>query len=213
VLLVLAATGLAPAGAAQAERLWTVVREGDDDPVKDAVVYAVPLQESDVVLPEPERVEIDQVDKEFVPHVTAVAAGASVGFPNHDQIRHHVYSFSETKTFEIPLYKGTPSARVDFDEPGQVTLGCNIHDWMRGYVFVSETPWFAVTNDRGAATIDLPPGEYRVEVWHPHQKGESATTAVQLVVEPDKSPELRFAIETKKVRKPRRSKRKGKYRR
>ena len=91
---------------------------------------------------------MDQVNKEFVPHVLPVAVGTEVSFPNHDQIHHHVYSFSRTKTFEIPLYKGEAAPPVRFDQVGAVKLGCNIHDWMSGVILVVPTPYFAMTDEQ-----------------------------------------------------------------
>lgn len=111
---------------------------------------------------------MDQRDKQFVPSVLAVRTGTSVTFPNSDNIRHHVYSFSPAKRFELRLYKGTPSEPVQFDTPGVVVLGCNIHDWMVGYVYVTDDPWFAVSDAQGQLAIDgLPAGSYRVKLWHP----------------------------------------------
>ena len=93
--------------------------------------------------------------------------GTPVTFPNRDSVRHQVYSFSPAKRFELPLYTGVPQAVV-FDKPGVVVLGCNIHDWMVGYVYVSESPYFAKTNADGKAVLaDLPPRSYVVRVWHP----------------------------------------------
>jgi hypothetical protein len=78
-----------------------------------------------------------------------------------------VYSFSPAKRFELPLYTGVPQAVV-FDKPGIVILGCNIHDWMVGYVYVSESPYFAKTDAEGKAVLtDVPPRAYVVRVWHP----------------------------------------------
>jgi hypothetical protein len=79
-----------------------------------------------------------------------------------------VYSFSPAKKFELRLYKGTPAAPVVFDQPGLVTLGCNIHDWMVAYVDVVATPYFAQADEAGrVALAALPSGTYRLEVWHP----------------------------------------------
>ena len=135
-------------------------------PVKDAVVYAQDL--SGGKTPPPAQAAVmDQRGMEFVPHVLPVQTGTRVSFPNHDNIFHHVYSFSAAKTFELPLYKGKPASPVVFDKPGVVTLGCNIHDWMLGYIVVLETPYFAVTGVDGAASLrGLPPGDDEVRVWH-----------------------------------------------
>ena len=79
-------------------------------------------------------------------------SGTSVAFPNSDNIRHHVYSFSLAKRFELRLYQGTQSAPVVFDSPGVVVLGCNIHDWMVGYIYVTDDSRFAVSDEHGRVT-------------------------------------------------------------
>jgi hypothetical protein len=116
---------------------------------------------------------MDQVNKEFVPPVLPVVVGTPVSFPNRDNIRHHVYSFSPPKKFELPLYIGTPAAPVVFDKPGPVALGCNIHDWMVAYVYVVTTPHFARTTADGKARLaGLPAGPYEARVWHARLRGE-----------------------------------------
>lgn len=111
---------------------------------------------------------MDQVQKQFLPAVLAVRSGTRVSFPNRDDIRHQVYSFSPAKRFELRLYKGTPSEPVLFDKPGLVVLGCNIHDWMVGYIYVTDDPWFAVSDATGTLHLDaLPAGRYQVTLWHP----------------------------------------------
>lgn len=110
---------------------------------------------------------MDQVDKQFVPHVLAIAAGTAVRFPNRDQIHHHVYSFSRVKSFDLPLSKGEEAAPVLFDSPGVVKVGCNIHDWMMGVILVVPTPCFATTDDGGAFVLrDVPNGEVTITAWH-----------------------------------------------
>lgn len=106
----------------------------------------------------------------FVPYVLAVKAGTAVEFPNKDKTRHHVYSFSEAKVFELKLYAGKPEQPVVFDKPGIVVLGCNIHDHMQAYVYVGTSPLLAVTNAQGKAEFsELPNGTARLKVWHPWQ--------------------------------------------
>jgi len=114
------------------------------------------------------QVEISQQNKTFVPAVTVVTTGTSVHFPNRDTVRHHVYSFSPVKVFEIKLYVGTPASPVVFDKPGIAVLGCNIHDHMLAWTVVVQTPWFAKTGSNGVAQLpQVPPGAYRLRVWHP----------------------------------------------
>jgi plastocyanin len=129
----------------------------------DAVVYALA---ADAGPTRSARAEITQVDREFQPRVIVVQTGTSVSFPNRDKVRHHVYSFSAAKRFELKLYLGMDAPPVTFDRAGVVTLGCNIHDWMVGYIVVVDTPYFAVTDAAGRATLDVPPGAYELRVWH-----------------------------------------------
>jgi plastocyanin len=160
--------GAACALGAQAGLLNVRVIDEAGTPLQGAVVFvdttgATPVPD----LARPAAV-MDQVDKKFVPQVLVVPVGADVSFPNSDHIRHHVYSFSEARSFELPLYAGAPAEPVRFSVPGVVVLGCNIHDWMRGYVVVVPEPFYAVTGADGTAVISgLPAGRWRVMGWHP----------------------------------------------
>jgi plastocyanin len=117
-------------------------------------------------------VDMGQREKRFAPTVVAIPVGGSVNFPNFDTVRHHVYSFSNTRKFEIKLYTGTPTSPVVFDKAGTATLGCNIHDTMLGYVHVVDTPYYGVTDTNGKVSIDLPAGEHKARIWTPAM-GES----------------------------------------
>lgn len=112
------------------------------------------------------QAEMGQRGRSFVPTLLVVQTGTAVTFPNFDTVRHHVYSFSPTKPFEIKLYAGTPAAPVVFDKAGTAILGCNIHDRMTGFIHVVNTPHFALTRTEGVATLDVPPGEHTLQVWH-----------------------------------------------
>lgn len=112
--------------------------------------------------------EVEQADKKFTQRVTVVPVGSEVHFPNRDKVRHHVFSFSKPKTFEIKLYAGTPANPVLFDRPGIVVLGCNIHDTMLAWVVVAETPWTGQSDALGQLRLnDVPAGAYTLRVWHP----------------------------------------------
>jgi len=162
---------------AQTAEIAASVIDQQGRPVADAVLIAVPVDGNMRSPQRPRDGSIDQVDKEFFPRVTIVPVGASVTFPNHDDVRHQVYSFSPAKRFELPLYAGVPAQPVVFDKPGVVVLGCNIHDWMVGYVYVSESPFFAKTGKDGKAVLaELPARAYVVRVWHPQlEMSEDAT--------------------------------------
>lgn len=112
------------------------------------------------------KAEIGQRERQFTPQLLVVQTGTSVSFPNFDTVRHHVYSFSPVRTFEIKLYAGTPAAPLVFDKAGTAVLGCNIHDRMTGFIHVVNTPFFAKTSASGVAQLDVPAGEHTVQVWH-----------------------------------------------
>ena len=168
-------------------------------PVADAAIWAIPS----APVPEPRgrTAAIEQVDREFVPQVTVLQAGTVASFPNRDPILHHVYSFSSAKSFEIKLYTGKSPQEVVFDKPGIVTLGCNIHDWMLGYVVVVPTPYFGKTDASGVARLrDLPAGTYELRAWHPLQR--AALPAQPLALEAATAAPARFAFDVQ-ARKPR----------
>lgn len=151
------------------------VKSGDW--VEYAVVSLHPVKVKAPLPVNPPTQVMDQIDKEFVPHVLPIVQGTPVLFPNKDQIKHHVYSLDEAKPFELKLYRGVPAKPVIFDVPGEVSLGCNIHDHMSGYIYVLDTPWYGMSADNGQLHIeDIPAGEYELRLWHPRIKNASAYT-------------------------------------
>lgn len=153
-------------GAASAGSLRVQVLDSAGKPLEGAVVSLVSDAARRAVRPLPEQ-EIAQENKQFVPAVRVVTVGTLVRFPNRDSVRHHVYSFSPTKKFEIKLYAGTPAAPVLFDQPGVAVLGCNIHDQMVGWVVVLDTPYFAQTDAQGQALLEgMPAGAHQLRAWH-----------------------------------------------
>lgn len=181
---------LAAAHVATAGGLAARVGNADGKPAADAVVLAVPEAGTPAPAGKTTMEVVDQIGKEFTPYVKVIRVGSSVSFPNKDNVRHHVYSFSPAKTFELPLYKGTPATPVQFDKPGIVRIGCNIHDWMIGYIYVAETPYAGKTGKHGVVELEgMPPGRYRVRVWHPwmadaEQATESAIEVRDSVMTP-----------------------------
>ena len=136
-------------------------------PLRDAVVALLPIGK----MPPPANhavAAIDQRNLRFTPQVLVVQTGTRVTFPNSDNVRHQVYSFSPAKRFELKLYSGTHASSELFDQAGLVTLGCNIHDWMLGYIYVVDTPWFGKSDAGGVIRLDhVPAGRYTLQLWHP----------------------------------------------
>lgn len=168
--------------AAQAGDLRVHVMDAAGASVDDAVVSLHPIGSSPALSTNASAM-MDQRGLRFSPFVLPIQAGTSVVFPNSDNVRHHVYSFSPAKRFELRLYAGNHASSVLFDQPGIVTLGCNIHDWMVGYVYVLDTPYFAKTGTDGMAHLgDLPAGTYAVKLWQPRIEGAKPIVAEQKIV-------------------------------
>ncbi len=174
-----------------AATLEVAVIDEQGRPIENVAVYATPAHDA----AEPDgtgtaadvaaapNALMDQQGLQFVPHVLVVQAGTSVSFPNSDDVSHHVYSFSETKTFELPLYKGDVYPPVMFEQPGIVVMGCNIHDGMIGYVVVVDTPHFGRTNERGIVSIEgLANGDYNIAAWTPRVRPSGLPPAQQVGV-------------------------------
>ena len=159
------------------------VLDGAGKPLADAVVFLESAEARRQVRPLAEQ-EMSQEKKQFVPDVLVLTTGTEVRFPNRDTVRHHVYSFSPAKKFELKLYSGTPARPVRFDQPGVVVLGCNIHDHMVGWIIVLDTPYYAQTPPAaGAALIaDVPPGSYRLRAWHPRLPADTPVPEQALAV-------------------------------
>jgi hypothetical protein len=168
-LAVLLAAALA--SAARGGDVSFVVVDAKNKPVADAVITAYPpgLKAEPIRFPWPQ--EMDQHNLQFDPFVLIVPVGASVSFPNRDPVRHHVYSFSPAKPFELKLYGKDETRSVRFDKAGVVALGCNIHDGMVAFIKVVDTPFAAKTDDKGRAALKgLPAGQIQVRIWHPYLK-------------------------------------------
>jgi plastocyanin len=133
---------------------------------------------------------MDQVDRAFVPDLLVVSVGSTVAFPNSDSISHQIYSFSNAKRFQLPLYRGTPYPPVLFDQAGVVTLGCNIHDEMLAYLVVTDAPYFGRTDAAGSWSADLGPGRYRITIWHPRLHSDGADLERELTVGSDDRAEI-----------------------
>ena len=162
----------APAAAAD---LTVSVRTSAGLPVRDAVVtvrYPAGVATAPIKFAWP--LTVTQQNIQFDPFVLIVPVGSDVTFPNKDKVRHHVYSFSAAKRFELKLYGQEAQRTVKFDKAGVVALGCNIHDQMIGFLIVVDTPYAAKSDDSGNVVLTgLPAGPATLTVWHPYLKGSN----------------------------------------
>jgi len=177
----------APICSSAAEISVTVV-DRDGRGVEDAVVTATPAGGKVQPVPAVKPIVMDQRDRAFVPRVLAVGVGSQVEFPNNDSVSHQVYSFSPAKRFQLPLYKGETHPPITFDQAGLVVLGCNIHDSMVGYIYVTPAPFFGTTDASGTLKLkDLPKDDYQIVVWSPYIADPPASLSRSAHVQADGS--------------------------
>jgi plastocyanin len=179
---------------------FSVSESKNNQPVADAVISLTHLDAAakPAVAESAPKIEIVQRDKSFSPYVTPLRVGTTVHFPNRDKIKHHVYSISPAKNFELPLYAGEAREPIVFDRPGVVAVGCNIHDSMIAYIVVLDTPWFAKTGADGKVIIaGVPAGRYRAEVWQPRLKPGLLVNREMTVADTAAAP-IVFALELEK---------------
>jgi plastocyanin len=154
-------------GSSQA--LEVLLTDQQNQPIKGAAVWLEgdkwPIKQTFA----PQVFSMGQRDRAFTPHLLVVPQGAQVEFPNYDSILHHVYSFSQAKPFELKLYRDKPQAPVGFTHTGVVELGCNIHDWMLGYILVVNSGVFGISDEQGRVKLDMTSsqlGNGQLHVWH-----------------------------------------------
>lgn len=153
--------------ACRAGELTIGVADRDGHGVAEVVVTATPSAGAPAADARSSTV-MDQRDLAFLPLVLVVGVGTRVDFPNNDTVSHQVYSFSPAKRFQLPLYKGEFHSPVTFDQAGLVVLGCNIHDSMVGYIYVTPAPYFGTTSAAGRLTFkQVPKGDYQITIWSP----------------------------------------------
>lgn len=175
------ACALAAAGTVRAATLVINVQTSAGRPLAGAVVTAYPL-DGPARKPQPIKAVMDQVNRAFAPDLLVIPVGSTVTFPNSDSVSHQIYSFSPARRFQLPLYRGTPYPPVHFDQAGVVTLGCNIHDEMVGYLVVTDAPFYGRTDVKGAWSNEVPRGRYRIAVWHPRMRDEAADLDRELTI-------------------------------
>ncbi|MGZ3173656.1 MAG: methylamine utilization protein [Croceibacterium sp.] len=173
--LLLAFAAFALSATAQARDIAVTVKDDGGRPVEDAVVIL------DVPGPaaRPGHFTINQKNTMFAPFVLVIPVGSTVDFTNLDPFRHHVYSFSPAKKFELKLFGQGERRAVTFDKPGIVALGCNIHDTMQAFIQVVDTAFAAKTGKDGRVVLHgAPAGAAKLRVWHPYLRAPANQVAL-----------------------------------
>lgn len=193
------ASALACAATAHAAMLKVQINDDKGSPVGDAVVTVL-AQNAAEKTPDrrapPATKTIDQKRETFIPYIEIFRPGDKVLFRNSDQMRHHVYTFSPLKPFEFVLVPGESSKPIALDQTGVIAVGCNIHDMMITYLYVSDAPWIARTTADGRAVFtDVPAGPWVVRVWHPRLRpGKPDLAQSTTLVTADESKVVTFAL-------------------
>jgi len=163
-------------------------------PVTNAVVSLLPSTPQARSTSPPNIGKMRQRNREFLPYVLPVQRNTPVVFPNEDPFQHHVYSFSATKRFEVKLFSGVNKSPIVFDKTGVATLGCNIHDWMIGYIVVVDTPYFDKSGATGHVVFtQLPADTYQAEIWHP-RLSQQLTRRVVFAANADKRLQIQLKL-------------------
>lgn len=194
--------GLACASHAAAPTVFALtVKDANGVPVRDAVVTVYPAGGASGLAPGAfGPLRMAQQNLTFAPDTLVVPVGGEVGFPNRDKVRHHVYSFSKAARFELKLYGREESRSQKFMIAGSVALGCNIHDQMKGYLKVVDTPFAAKTDEYGNVRLaGLPAGEVSVRVWHPlhRAKDNESRYSIPIAAGGTTAKDLVFAIKAR----------------
>ena len=140
------------------------------------VISLDPLKSNGALDRSPAHARMMQKNKTFTPHVLAIQVGTVVEFPNFDPIFHNAFSNYDGQLFDVGLYPPGTTRSVHFTREGVVRIFCNIHSSMSAVIAVLKTPYFATTASDGSFRItDVPPGEYRLQVFH--ERATPATLA------------------------------------
>jgi len=169
--------------AAPAGNIRVRILDRDGGPVPEVVVSARPLDAVAAPRAAAPTERMNQQQLAFEPHILIVSTGTEIAFPNEDDVRHHVYSFSPAKQFNFSIDSKATHDAIRFDVPGVVTLGCNIHDEMLAYIVVVDTPHFAKTGVDGSVELTgLEAGRYEVSIWSSRIAQKNLPDSVEIAV-------------------------------
>jgi len=145
----------------------------------DMVVYLEPLN-GQVLEQSSQEVIVGQFDKSFTPYISVNQSKSTVNFVNKDDITHHIYSAGSDNKFSFKIRAGETNTSTQFNHASEVAMGCNIHDWMSGYLLVVDTPYFGKTNEKGQVSFDVSKqGKYNIVVWHPQMQAKNNRMSIE----------------------------------
>lgn len=179
--LLLGTTSLVTAG------ITVKVVDINNEPVEDMVVYLLPLEQQNMKKLNIAPLIIQQLDKKFTPYISVIKKGLPLTFVNDDEITHQIYSASAKNRFSFRIKSGAEKKIRSLSVTGKVLMGCNIHDWMSGYLMVLDTPWYTKTNFNGESVLSVTgKGAYQLVVWHPQLGEKDQKVSQQITLSKDK---------------------------
>lgn len=151
-----------------ANHITVTVLDPTLEKIEGVVVYLSPLDKSSINSLTTQTLIISQNNKKFTPYIAVLQKGQKIKFKNQDDVTHHIYSVSGKNRFDFKVKAGEHNNNIDISAVGEVAMGCNIHDWMSGYVLVVDTPYFNKTTSTGISNFEnIPSGNYKLTIWHP----------------------------------------------
>jgi hypothetical protein len=143
---------------------WQISSDGG---VKNAVVYLADIK-SGKKMDLPAKPVLDQKGCHYDPHMQVIAQNSDLGVKNSDPILHNIHSYQDGKTIlNIAEPKQGMVVEKKMRKAGGESLKCDVHNFMRGGLFVADNPYAAVTDKDGAYELkDVPPGTYQIGTFH-----------------------------------------------
>lgn len=155
--------------------------------LQNAVVWIDEIKKGKPLPEKPVEVTLRKCKAE--PLVSVGFVGGKYLFENQDDILHTIQLklglAYQKKVSDRPLEAGAtiynlalPVKGLQIEKPirkfhrygketGFIQIRSNAHNWIRGYIFIFDQPYAAVTDAHGSFTLDdLPAGEYLLKVWH-----------------------------------------------
>ena len=149
------------------------VKDYTGQSLEGMVVYLEPL-DGQILQQSSKEVIIGQLGKSFTPYISVSQVNSKINFTNQDDITHHIYSAGSDNKFSFKIRAGKTNSSTNFVKPSEVAMGCNIHDWMSGYLLIVDTPFFGKTNKLGQVSFAMnEKGKYKIVIWHPQMEEDS----------------------------------------
>lgn len=168
----------------------------NNEPAADLVTYILPLDNQELKLSKTVPLVVSQSKKKFIPYILVAEKDDNVTFINKDNITHHIYSASSENRFSFKIKSGAQKTIHHFSTLGKVLMGCNIHDWMSGYLLIVDTPLYSKTDFQGKSTINVPvPGRYKLIIWHPQLMEKNQQISHELLISKDKHFQVKLSQE------------------